>query len=325
MPHYESEPSIDTSVKTGDWRDQLYEDGYVVVKGVLSPERAQSYVDRMFQWLETFPYGFKTDDKSTWDAEHLPAHMKGGMYHGYSVQHEKVMWDARMEPKLIETFAKLWGTDELLVSFDGMNLTIPTTERPVSEPWPHVDQSPLRKGMQCVQGILNLAPNGPKDGGLIVAKGSSKLNEQFFKAHEVIGRKTWGSTDWFGFQPEEVDWFLNRGCEMVKVCAEPGDLLLWDSRTIHYNVLPESQNTRAVMYICYTPAAFATPENLEKKKEIYEKRVGTTHWPHANIFQHTEKKLRLGKPDPCSRTRPHEEPDETEALLKLAGVLPYSQ
>lgn len=151
------------------------------------------------------------------------------------------------EPKLIETFAKLWGTDELLVSFDGMNLTLPMTERPVSEPWPHVDQSPLRKGMQCVQGILNLAPNGPKDGGLIVVKGSSKLNEQFFKSHEVIGRKTWGSTDWFGFQQEEVDWFLNRGCEMVKVCAEPGDLLLWDSRTIHYNVLPESQNTRAVM------------------------------------------------------------------------------
>jgi len=80
MPHsehdYSAEPKIDVSVKTGDWRDQLFENGYVVVKGVLSPERANSYVDRMFEWLESFPYGFKIHDKSTWTVEHLPVHMK---------------------------------------------------------------------------------------------------------------------------------------------------------------------------------------------------------------------------------------------------------
>ena len=47
-----------------------------MVKGVLPAEKAQSYVDRMFQWLETFPYGFKSDDPSTWNQEHLPEHMK---------------------------------------------------------------------------------------------------------------------------------------------------------------------------------------------------------------------------------------------------------
>lgn len=76
MPHYESEPSIDTTQITGDWRDQLFKDGYVVVKGVLSKEKAQSYVDRQFQWLESFPYGFKADDQSTWGKEHLPDHIK---------------------------------------------------------------------------------------------------------------------------------------------------------------------------------------------------------------------------------------------------------
>lgn len=76
MPHYESEPKIDTTKATGDWRDQLYQDGYYVLKGVLSPEKAQSYVDRQFQWLESFPYGFKADDSSTWGKEHLPDHIK---------------------------------------------------------------------------------------------------------------------------------------------------------------------------------------------------------------------------------------------------------
>lgn len=76
MPHYESEPLIDTSIATGDWRDDLFRDGFVVVKGILSPEVAQNYKDRMLQWLETFPYGFKADNPSTWGAEHLPDHIK---------------------------------------------------------------------------------------------------------------------------------------------------------------------------------------------------------------------------------------------------------
>lgn len=78
MPHaeYTNEPKIDTSVTHGDWRDDLYRDGYYVVKGVLPEAKAQSYVDRMFQWLETFPYGFKKDDPSTWNQQHLPDHIK---------------------------------------------------------------------------------------------------------------------------------------------------------------------------------------------------------------------------------------------------------
>lgn len=76
MPHYENEPKIDTTTATGDWRESLFRDGYVVVKGVLSPEKAKSYQDRMFEWLETFPYGFNAQDQSTWTKEHLPEHMK---------------------------------------------------------------------------------------------------------------------------------------------------------------------------------------------------------------------------------------------------------
>lgn len=151
---------------------------------------------------------------------------------------------------MIEAFSKLWGTDELLVSFDGMNLTLPTPDRLPASPWPHVDQSPHRIGTQCVQGILNFAPNGSKDGGLVVLKSSHSMNQEFFKTHNVLGRKTWGPDDWFGFEQSEVRWFEERGCELVKVCAEPGDLILWDSRTVHYNVLPESQNLRALICEC---------------------------------------------------------------------------
>ncbi|TVY14532.1 putative phytanoyl-CoA dioxygenase [Lachnellula arida] len=322
MPHAE-DFTIDTGQKHGDWRDELFRDGFVVLKDVISAENSQKYIQNMFSWLEKFPFGFDRNDSKTWTPDHLPTHMKGGMYHGYSVQHERFMWEARQEPGVIEAFEKLWGTKELLVSFDGMNFTLPSNPRAATEPWPHIDQSPTRLGLQCVQGILNFAPNGPQDGGLMVMKGSHKFKDEFFSAHDVLDRKTWGPADWFGFETSEVKWFEDKGCELLKVCAGVGDLILWDSRTVHYNVLPESDNIRALIYACYTPASFAAPDDLDKKAELFDQRKGTTHWPHANIYPNDEKKLRLGKIDVNERNRPFEEPEMNDIVLKLAGRLPY--
>ncbi|KAL2824416.1 hypothetical protein BDW59DRAFT_180283 [Aspergillus cavernicola] len=323
MPH--STHIIDTSHTHGDWRDELFENGFVVVKNAIPQQRCNYYIEKMFAWVEQFPYGFHKDDRSTWTPEHLPAHIKGGMYHGYRVQHEKFMWEARTEPGVLEVFSKLWGTDKLLTSFDGLNLTFPSGQPlPQTQPWPHIDQSPLRKGMQCVQGILNFAPNGPDDGGLLVMKGSTKLMPEFFETHpDVIGRSTWGPTDWFGFDDKELQWFEERGCEVVKVCAEPGDVILWDSRTMHWNCVPTSQNLRAIIYACYTPAAFAGSEILRQKGEFFDERLGTTHWPHDNLFPSDEEQLRQGKKDTVKRVRPFEEPVETEQVLRLAGRLAY--
>lgn len=82
------------------------------------------------------------------------------MYHGYAVSHEKFVWDVRTEPKVVEAFSKIWGTDELLVSFDGINLTLPPPEtdekKAVPQRWPHQDQDSTIRGFQCAQGIVNL-------------------------------------------------------------------------------------------------------------------------------------------------------------------------
>jgi hypothetical protein len=49
---------------------------------------------------------------------------KGGMYFGYASNHEKYVWEARTEPKVVEVFEKLWETNELIVSFDGQNVSV---------------------------------------------------------------------------------------------------------------------------------------------------------------------------------------------------------
>jgi hypothetical protein len=237
-PHAE-EPQPDTGVdliqhdgaEYGDWRDDFHRDGCAIVKGVVTPERAAYYKQKQIEWLQSFGLGFDPSDESTWTQDHLPVSFKGGMYFSYASSHEKFVWEARTEPKVIEVFSKLWGTDELLSSFDGMNITLPRQKDLQWSPWPHCDQSPHRKGMQCVQGLLNYQPNGPEDGGLILMKGSSKLFDEFFREtreqddHEDKPPEEMDFKDLFIFKEEDVKWFKDRGCELEKINLEPGDMV----------------------------------------------------------------------------------------------------
>ncbi|KAL4891256.1 hypothetical protein BDV59DRAFT_194451 [Aspergillus ambiguus] len=308
----------------GDWRDEFYEKGYVVIKGAISPEKAQKYRGKALEWLTSFNKGLDLNDRSTWTQEHLPQSFKAGMYLNYCAAHEKYVWDARQEPGVIEPFAKIWGTDELLVSFDTVNITLPGRKDVEWTPWPHVDQAPERKGLSCVQGIINLSPAGPDDGGLLVMKGSSKLFKEYFttqpwkRPDDMPARHF----DFYPFQEHEVKWFEDRGCELIKVCAEPGDLILWDSRSMHYAAFPNSDTIRTIIYACYTPAKLAKPEDLAYKAELFKKWEATTHWPHCNIWSQG-KAMVDGKIDPDERDEPIEKPEITDKLLKLAGVKPY--
>jgi len=73
MPHA---TLLDVNEKYGDWRDDLFKDGFAIIRNAVSPENAAGYVEQMTQWLEKFPLGFDRNDRSTWTEEHLPANMK---------------------------------------------------------------------------------------------------------------------------------------------------------------------------------------------------------------------------------------------------------
>ncbi len=153
----------------------------MLIKGAIPRERAISYQEKAYEWLKSFPGGLDFNDPSTWVADNLPLQNSIKTFHAYCVAHEKFMWDARQEPGVRDAFAKLWHTDELLVSFERLNITFPNRKDiPRRPPWDHIDQSPLRRGVHCVQGLINLSPSGPDDGGLIVYPGSHRLNDEFF-------------------------------------------------------------------------------------------------------------------------------------------------
>ncbi|GAA5856546.1 hypothetical protein JCM8547_005858 [Rhodosporidiobolus lusitaniae] len=312
----------------GDWRNDLARDGYAIIRGAVPEERALSYRDRAYEWIAKFPLGFDRDDKSTWTQEHLPMTKKGGMFH-HSIGHEAFLWELRQEKGLIAPFAQLWGTDELLVSFDGANVSLPGKMQDPNQPaWWHQDQDADKRGFHCAQGLVNLAPNGPKDGGLMLLKGSAKLNDKYFTevwngTDGVVLKGDEAQTDFFGYTPEILSWFYENGAKWVKTELNPGDLVIWDSRTVHYNVPPLGDRDRVAAYTCFMPARLCAPDQLEQKQKLFAGRQMTTHWPVSNLFQKSDVVLRDGKQCPHLRHAPFEEPVLTDKLLKLAGVKPY--
>ncbi|KAF2098061.1 hypothetical protein NA57DRAFT_66520 [Rhizodiscina lignyota] len=310
----------------GDFRDDLISHGYVVIKNAIEPEKARYYQQKAFEWLTSFGTDLDLKKPSTWIAANLPVqNIRLNTFENYAVVHEKFMWDARLEPGVVDAFAKVWGTDELLVSFDSINITLPNRiDKPVRAPWPHTDQAPRKRGMHCVQGIINLSHAGPEDGSLVVIPGSHAILEEFYDTQ--TDPASWPTRDVRYFSEEEMKWFADRGCTPKKVPAEPGDLILWDSRTIHWGGEPteKSDTIRTVIYAAYAPAKMASKDALEEKQRVFRANGATTHWPHDNIrLRDVQACFPDGTQDPRDRSEPLEKAEQTDRLLRLAGVKAY--
>lgn len=294
-----------------------------MIKGAVPSERAQYYQQKAFEWLKSFDPALDLDNPSTWKLERLPIQTVRNTYENYAVVHERFMWEARMEPAVMDAFAKVWGTDELLVSFDALNVTLPGL-KPVRAPWPHIDQAPRKRGLHCVQGIINLSHAGPEDGSLVVIPGSHALVEEFFDSK--TDPSTWEWRDNRYFSEEDMQFFESRGLKPRKVLAEPGDLIIWDSRTIHWGGEPteKSDTVRTVIYAAFAPAKLASKEAIEEKGRLFAANGATTHWPHDNIkMRDLQVRLQDGSVDPRNRTEPLEKAEHSERLLQLAGVKAY--
>lgn len=196
--------------------------------------------------------------------------------------HEDFVWAIRAEEGVVSVFEMVYQDKNLIVSFDAINYGFANrTNLPANNPWPHQDQDPDKPDFRCLQGLVNLHSNGPDDGGLIVCKGAHLLSEEFHIAMKNEERIPAWTKEWYGFTDAGMQWLADHGCEWHKVCAGAGDLIVWDSRTPHYNVPTKSAIDRLAVYTCYMPVADATQEDLKRKKKAFEDRVGTSHWPNA--------------------------------------------
>jgi hypothetical protein len=109
------------------------------------------------------------------------------------------------------------------------------------------------------------------------------------------------------------------------VCCKAGDLVLWDSRTVHCNtpalrkpallrggeqLLAEASLKRIVAYVCHVPRGFATEATVARRQDAFRSRTGSTHWP-----QH----LTLGAPGEVYGLDGQSLEDAPRAVQRLVG------
>ena len=315
----------------------LEEHGFAVVANALNAAEVETAKTMLWSFL-TQAAGMKRDDPSTWGGSFFQVGTPAtGIMHAKGVGHAEHSWYVRSRTRVIAAFAHIWGIDssssssssggggggggpenELLCSFDGGNVFRPwhhpffegsqvgkstrTSLIPLSWKtrggWFHLDQGRTKPDkMVCVQGVVTLFDANETTGGLTVIPGSHK----HFK--DVISDFATGDGDFVPLPPSVP--ILNLPKRLVR--ARAGDLLLWDSRTLHCNSPAVSPPTadpaellRAVSYVCMTPKSWASEETLALRRQAFIDSVTTSHWPHEYTAASQRPPTGLAPKDPIA-------------------------
>mmetsp|Transcript_20556 Transcript_20556/g.43742 ORF Transcript_20556/g.43742 Transcript_20556/m.43742 type:complete len:964 (-) Transcript_20556:34-2925(-) len=275
------------------WKKHLCDFGFAVIANVAEKEQVEDAYDLLWQFLERSDGNgkVKRSDPKSWkhdgvDGWGWPADETNGIIQRRGVGQCEALWYLRSLPAVKQVFASIWGTESLVTSMDGAGVFRPyghshswKTDR---RHWCHIDQGHQKRGLQCVQGLVTLKPATAETGGFVVVPGSHRFH------HDILSRYPWTHKD--SIHLEANDLSLTDGDSRPSLVeARAGDLIIWDSRTVHCNVPPLVENQellngkdllRAVAYICMTPAAWCSDEVVGQRSKAFQQGVTSTHWPH---------------------------------------------
>lgn len=278
-------------------RSHLAEDGFAVVRAAVGPPQLAVLRDSLWQFLESTT-GMQRGDASTWGGSFPgPSHL--GMLSWAGIGQSDFMWHARTAEGVTASFEVAWGLEPgtpLFTSFDGCAFFRPPQLEPSwasqgALSWLHIDQGTLKPSLCGIQGALLLYDQTVSSGGLVLVPRSHRRHQRIL---DSVGRHS-GADD---FLPISADSPALEGLDdPALVLARAGDLLLWDSRTVHASApasaaapIPTDPDgtvrpSRAAAYVCMVPAA----THLLDKPQLARERalaamhwITTTHWPQDN-------------------------------------------
>jgi len=312
----------------------LQERGWTVVNNVIPREECEAYQASLWSYLESLGTGIDRADPSTWGDDRFPPTFRG-ILNTLEIGHQAFVWKIRKNPRLLKIQELLYGTNELLTSFDAINMLGPHQEAPAAG-WLHVDQAPYRDHLACIQGIVNLSQVGPDITGTLMVKDKShKSHQEFFhQASGLTPDQLAQIPDHYQFTAEQQEFFDQ--FQTIGLSGEPGSVFLWDSRCAHSNTGPEQlKQWRHVVYACYQPRSMASPRDLEVKARAYARRQLTTHLPAQDIRVYDEEfAVKYANEDKASLATGGKKPlefkiscdrdtVEDSTVLRLAGMEEY--
>lgn len=271
----------------------LSDNGFEVVDNIIDMNTCIKLRTEMWNWLNAKTKNcdrpIVENDFTTYKTifELRPLH--GMLLQHWDTGHNPMSWTIRQHPAVIERFADIWGTEDLVTSFDGLSISLPPeytnrgwhhSGKSSCSEWFHCDQSFTRNEFECVQGLVNLYDINSGDATLRVLNKSHLLHGEVARKLNLIAKQ-----DWYKLQPHEKDYYLQRLGHSADICvkAKAGSLILWDSRLIHQGTEPKPDrqqiNYRCALYVCMLPKKNCNSNMLRKRIRCFEDRRTTNHNP----------------------------------------------
>jgi hypothetical protein len=249
-----------------------------------------------WDWLEQTAAGRSVGLKCNVHATHKSSVWKAlgysntGVMVGESVGQSEFMWHCRSIPAVSSAFGVIFDTpaSELVTSFDGCgswrNYWLhggKGSGTMTDGNWFHLDQSYAQKpGFDTVQGLLNFFPTTDQSGSTVMVPGSHHEFQRICSGNPSKGSfvRLTSAAD-LAYCHEQA----------VMVLLGPGDLCLWDSRTVHCSsgvdtscssateALPGRERAplaRLVSYISMLPrSSLGSSEHDRKRVEAARRRA----------------------------------------------------
>lgn len=212
-------------------REEIDENGYVVVPGVVSKANVEAVVADIFEHTGADP-----NDSETWYA---PGRIgSAGMVEMY---HYQSMWDNRQASDLHAVFADIFDSDELWVSLDRTNLKPPSVPE-------HPDY--YHKGFMHWDGDIGSYPNVKFGVQGVLALADTTANMGGFQCVPEIFRDLHGYIERYG-RDRKTDM---TDFKPTFVPLDAGDMVIWSSMMAHGNGDNLTDRPRLAQYISMGPA-----------------------------------------------------------------------
>lgn len=242
-------------------RNALATLGFYVIRDVLPLEEFETYSDLFGDYLADLT----ADELLQMDrAPH-------GVQKYHEVGHQRFAWYLRTRPSIQAPFKRLYRTDDLVTSFDGINYQSGTRARRDTH-WAHSDQAPANSDFRCYQAVFSLTTN--LSNTLVIWPKSHRVHAEHAAHYGLTHKRNW--------QKVEPEFLVDNWLDRTVIPLPANSLVIWDSRLIHQNQYGQRPERRICQYISYLPrhAPGNTPAQQTKRRAHFHNRRMTSHWAY---------------------------------------------
>lgn len=268
-----------------DIKNNMLHYGVGIIPQLLDEEGIQIMIDGMWDNLAYLTQNLENDKIIKDKPETYKNISKCGIKHSMLIQHYGIghadsCWKIRTHPNILNVFSDIWETDDLVSSFDGVSYNIQSTvKKPTKSQIKfkfHLDQNPKNSNFKSIQSWVTAYDIHEGYGTLIVLEGSNNYHKDFYDEFNIDSKG-----DWFILEEHHVKWYISKGCKMVAMKCPAGSMVLWDSRTVHCGLPPQTlqQVPRCIHYICMIPKNRCSAAIIKKRIKAFETTRTTSHYP----------------------------------------------